>query len=175
LFISPVEFGVTIGVLSCAIKLEKCLLSYGNYINHSFTHDTITVPSMNYQLYFSGFKKDVVPAKPATVAKAKPVGSSLGNWSMSKAGSKSKVVRKPAPPPKKPSTNIFASIFDKVEDTKTEEKVIVPPRSIISSIFEEKSRPPETSEDAVIADVVESEEDKVTITKVFDFAGESVE
>ena len=100
---------------------------------------------------------------------------------MSTAGSKSKVVKKPATvSQKKPPIDIFASNFDKVEDKKIKEKVtenaIVQPRSIISSIFDEKEKSSESAENINVAvdDDVTGDADKVTITKVFDFAGESV-
>ena len=136
-------------------------------------------------MFFSDFKKDVKPV--AAASKPKPVGSGLGSWSM--ASKNSKTVKKVSTVPKKNPTSIFSSIFDNIGNgsTKTESKPVEAPRSIISSIFEEKKIIPaansttledetsSSSQDKASVTEEDGSGDKVTITKVFDFAGESIE
>ena len=127
---------------------------------------------------FLDFKKDVVPAKPKAASASKPVGSGLGSfgrWS-SKPKTPTKVV-------KKASTSVFSSIFDNIDSdndsSKADESEKRPPiRSVLSSIFEKKKESESTT--TAVSDVtndakIDNGGDHVTITKVFDFAGESVE
>ena len=126
---------------------------------------------------FLDFKKDVVPAKPKAASASKPVGSGLGSfgrWS-SKPKTPTKVVKK-AP------TSVFSSIFDNIDSnndsSRAEESEKRPPiRSVLSSIFEKRK---ESESTTAVSDVTNDAKDEnggdhVTITKVFDFAGESVE
>ena len=98
-----------------------------------------------------------------------------------------------AVPRKVPPADLFSTIFaTKSTDTKTsvaseQTSSSATPRSIVSSIFEKKETSAETSASDVLTDDVVSaggddsgaggsgDSDKVTITKVFDFAGEAVE
>ena len=124
---------------------------------------------------FLDFKKDVVPAKPKAAAASKPVGSGLGSfgrWS-SKPKTPTRVVKK-AP------TSVFSSIFDNIESdndsSKADESEKRPPiRSVLSSIFEKKKESTTAVSDVTNDAKIENGGDHVTITKVFDFAGESVE
>lgn len=97
------------------------------------------------------------------------------------AGSKAKhpVKKVVAVATKKPPTDLFSSIFDTPVVKREEEKSsVTTPKSIFASIFEKIETPKngdveqknETTKDHGIAE----DPDKVTITKVFDFAGESV-
>ena len=122
------------------------------------------------------FKKDVVPAKPKAVAASKPVGSGLGSfgrWS-SKPKAPTRVV-------KKASASVFSSIFDNIDSdndsSKADESEKRPPiRSVLSSIFEKRKEREATAVNDVTNEAkIENGGDHVTITKVFDFAGESVE
>ena len=127
---------------------------------------------------FLDFKKDVVPAKPKAAAASKPVGSSLGSF-----GRWSSKPKTPTRAVKKAPTSVFSSIFDNIDSnndsSRAEESEKRPPiRSVLSSIFEKKKESESTT--TAVSDVTndakdENGADHVTITKFFDFAGESVE
>ena len=127
---------------------------------------------------FLDFKKDVVPAKPKAASASKPVGSGLGSF-----GRWSSKPKTPTRAVKKAPTSVFSSIFDNIDSdndsSKADESEKRPPiRSVLSSIFEKKKESESTT--TAVSDVTndakdENGADHVTITKVFDFAGESVE
>lgn len=122
---------------------------------------------------WADFKKDTI--KPKT--SAKPAGTSLGAYSIApKNKTAKKVIAQPA---KKAPSKIFSSIFDNVDQPKSEDdekskSVIIPP-SIFSSIFEKKSNEPELSKADEKSEEKLVDDSKITITQVFDFAGEAVE
>ena len=149
----------------------------------------------------SGFKNDVGSSKPiAAVTKPKPVGSGLGRWSMAKSKAPQK---KTIPVPRKaPSADLFSTIFaTKSTDTmtsaassQTSSSSSATPRSIVSDIFEKKETSSESSTSDVLTNDVDvsagggggaggdgsnvggsGDTNTLTITKVFDFAGEAVE
>ena len=95
-------------------------------------------------------------------------------------------------PKKKSADSIMSSIFDEFEKkesktdpekkpadapTKSDGDSSQQPVSIVSSIFSsvEKKKSPEKTDVTETKDDGKSEEGKITITKVYDFAGESVE
>ena len=129
-------------------------------------------------IIFLDFKKDVVPAKPKAATASKSVGSGLGSF-----GRWSSKPKTPTRAVKKAPTSVFSSIFDNIDSnndsSRAEESEKRPPiRSVLSSIFEKKkdSESVTTAVNDVTNDAKnENGGNHVTITKVFDFAGESVE
>lgn len=119
------------------------------------------------------FLKDVGPKKPAKKTSGGGLGS-LSSLGKPKATNAAKTKTKP----KTQKASSISSIFDNIGDSsssKTEKpKGQEQPQSLMSSIFETIKKAPQ-AEDNKNEESEPTDDNKVKITKVFDFAGEAVE
>lgn len=130
----------------------------------------------NKQSEFLDFKSGTSSIKSKSASK--PTGSNLGTWSSTV---KSQVQKKqPVSKVKKPVSNVFDSIFGDVTkessvkvDSNEEEKKPPGISSIIDSIFKEREN--RNGEEEDVKSHEPDHDQTIKITKVFDFAGESVE
>jgi len=120
---------------------------------------------------WADFKKDTSSSK-APPSKTKPMNSSLASLFSGTTNNTSASVVQPA---KKPS-NRLASLFDDIGkpcDNETKEPVKPKPKSLLSGLFDDDPKPKQEPEAVKTCDDVLAD-NKIEITKVFDFAGEVV-
>lgn len=77
------------------------------------------------------------------------------------------------PPDKKPK-NILSTLFDAEPEEKEIKEVKPKPKSLLSSLFDDKPKPPSEDASSSADQDTSTASSKIEITKVFDFAGESV-
>jgi len=119
---------------------------------------------------WADFKKDTSSSKPPP-SKPKSSGSSLASLFSGTVNNASTSVTQPV---KKPS-NRLASLFDDIgkpsDKGVVKEPVKTKPKSLLSGLFDDE---PKKEAEAVKTSDVASADNKIEITKVFDFAGEVV-
>jgi len=116
---------------------------------------------------WSDFKTD---SKVSTSTKPKATGSGLGSLFSSPT---SNVCNKPTGDKPK---NLLSSLFDVKPEQKdnVKEEVKPKPKSLLSSLFDETPKPVNTEDGGERATEENKTNNKIEITKIFDFAGEEV-